>query len=48
MQKMDIKVGKEYVLREDKRSDASIQHIRIIEHIRGKNGKLNGLNQIPV
>jgi hypothetical protein len=39
MQKSDIEAGKEYVFKEDKHSDASIQHIKIIEYIRGKKWK---------
>lgn len=47
MQKSDIEAGKEYVFKEDKRSDAPIQHIKIIEHIRGKKWKAEWIEPNP-
>jgi hypothetical protein len=47
MQKSNIEAGKEYMLKEDKRPDAPIQHIKIIEHIRGKKWKAEWIDPNP-
>ena len=47
MQKSDIKVGKEYVLREGKGPKAAIQRIKIISHVRGKKWKAEWIEPNP-
>ena len=47
MQKSDIRVGKEYVLREGKGPDAIIQRIKIISHVRGKKWKAEWIEPNP-
>ncbi|MGA2585658.1 MAG: hypothetical protein ABSF88_01320 [Candidatus Aminicenantales bacterium] len=47
MQKSDIKVGKEYVLREKRGSDAPLQRIKILQHVRGKKWKAEWIDPNP-
>lgn len=36
MQKSEIKVGEEYLLREARRPDAELQRVPILQHVRGR------------
>ena len=36
MQKFEIKVGEEYLLREVRKADALLQRVKVLQHIRGK------------
>jgi hypothetical protein len=47
MQKSEIKVGKEYVLREERGPDAPLQRIKIIQHVRGKKWKAEWIDPNP-
>jgi hypothetical protein len=47
MQKSEIKVGKEYVLREKRGPDAPLQRIKISEHVRGKKWKAEWIDPNP-
>ena len=47
MQKSEIKVGEEYLLREARRPDAELQRIRIMQHMRGKKWKAEWIEPNP-
>jgi hypothetical protein len=47
MQKSEIQVGQEYVLREGKSPDASLQRVKIIQHVRGKKWKAEWIDPNP-
>ena len=44
MQKSEIKAGEEYGLREARTLDASLQRIRILQHVRGKKCRTGARN----
>lgn len=47
MQKSEIKIGEEYGLREDRQPGAPMQHIRILEHVRGTKWRAEWLDPNP-
>jgi hypothetical protein len=47
MQKSEIKPGEEYALREAKSPDAPVQHVRILQHARGKRWKAEWVEPNP-
>lgn len=47
MQKSEIKVGQEYALRESRKPDASLQRVRILQHVRGKKWKAEWIEPNP-
>lgn len=47
MQKSEIHIGQEYALREARTPDAPIQHVRILQHIRGKKWKAEWIEPNP-
>jgi hypothetical protein len=46
MQKAAIVIGEEYGLREALRSDAPLQRVRVLEHMRGKKWKVEGCGSL--
>lgn len=47
MQRSEIKVGKEYVLREGKKPGTPLQRIKILQHVRGKKWKAEWIDPNP-
>src|SRR5437763_1537389 len=47
MEKAEIKVGEEYGLRESRHTGAALQHVRILEHVRGKNSRAEWIDPNP-
>jgi hypothetical protein len=47
MQKSEIKVGEEYGLREARARDAVLQHVRVLQHARGKKWKVEWIEPNP-
>jgi hypothetical protein len=47
MQKSEILVGQEYVLREGKGTDAPLHRVKIIQHVRGKKWKAEWIDPNP-
>jgi len=47
MQKSEIQIGQEYVLREGKDPEAPLQRVKIIQHVRGKKWKAEWIDPNP-
>jgi hypothetical protein len=47
MQKTEIKVGEEYALRETQKADDPFQHVKILQHVRGKKWRAEWIDPNP-
>ena len=47
MQKSEIKLGEEYLLREARSPDTAIQRVRVLQHVRGKKWKAEWIEPNP-